>query len=116
MANITDNRVIVWSDTRARTMADRLVCDLIKLQTYQVDYAAQGIGALITTGGGTNLVGDTSVTLVDGRRQVLGNDIGANFIAAVNQLVTAWNVTLVTGTGLTVSALMNLVQVNGSMR
>jgi hypothetical protein len=116
VATITDPRVIAWSDQRARTLADATEIFVAKLLAYQADYAAQGIAALITAGGATNLVGDGSVTGPDGRQQVIGNDIGANFIAAVNQMATALNTTLVLGVGITAKAQMDKVQVNGSPR
>jgi hypothetical protein len=116
MATITDPRVINWSDTRARTLADATEQFVAKLLAYQADYAAQGIAALVTAGGATNLVGDSSVTGPDGRQQVTGNAIGANFIAAVNQMATALNTTLVTGVGVTVKGIMDGVQVNGTPR
>lgn len=116
MATITDQRVITWSDTRARTLADKTEQFLAVLLAYQADYVAQGIGALITAGVGTNLVNDSSVTGPDGRQQVTGNAIGANLKAAVDQMVTALNVTLVSGVGSTVKAVVDLVQVNGSPR
>ena len=61
-------------------------------------------------------MGDSSVTEPDGRQQVVGNDIGANFIAAVNQAVTALNVTTIAGVGITVKAQMDKVQVTGTPR
>lgn len=121
MANLTDPRIVNWSDQRVRRLADQTEIFLATLLAYQADYVAQGIGALITAGGGTNLVGDSSVVpgpsgQIDGRQQVTGNAIGPNLKAAVDQMVTAMNTTLVTGVGTTVKAIVDGIQVNGTPR
>lgn len=115
MANITDNRVITWSDQRARTIADSLVQLYNKLLAYQTDWAAQGINALIVAGGNTNLIGDSSVTATDGRQQVTGLT-EQNLIACINQIVVAMGTTNVAGVGTPPTTTLNLIQVNGSSR
>jgi hypothetical protein len=115
MANITDPRVITWSDQRGRTISDsieRLYYDLI---AYQTDWAAQGINALIVAAGNTNLVGDTSVTGPDGRQQITGLAL-QNLLAAINQIVTAIGTTTVTGVGATPKAIVDGIEVNGTPR
>lgn len=115
MANLTDPRIIAWSDQRARTLADDVEQFTAKILAHQADYVAQGIAALITAGGGSNLVADSSVTGPDGRQQITGNSL-INFKAAVDQMVTALTSTNVTGVGSPPKAIADGIQVNGTPR
>lgn len=117
MAQITNNQVISWSNNRARTLADQMVGMMNKIIAYQTDFAAQGIAAAINgdTAGASSVINDGSGATGDGRNPVTGTTL-INFKAAIDQLVTAWNVTNVAGVGSPVSAVQNLIQVNGSLR
>lgn len=115
MANLTDPRIIGWSDQRARTLADAIERMIALVSAYQADYVAQGIAALITAGGGTNLIADSSVTGPDGRQQVTGNQVGV-LKQAVDALVTALTVTTVGATGSTIKQIVDQIQVNGTLR
>jgi hypothetical protein len=113
MADITDPKLISWSNSRARPLADKMTSLLAALLAYQADYAAQSISATITADGAANNIGDGYAT--DGRNAVTGTML-VNFKAAVDQVVTAMNVTLVSGVGATVASVENGIQVNGSSR
>ena|ERR1019366_113562 len=113
MADITDVQLITFSNVRVRTIADQMTSLLTKLLAFQADYAAEGISALVTADGGTNKIGDGYT--VDGRQPITGNQI-VNLKAAIDQMVTAMNVTLVSGVGATVASIQNGIQVNGSSR
>ncbi len=121
MAFITNAQVINWDNQRARTLADAMTFLLAKLIAYQADYAAQGINAAIVAdaAGSTAVIADNPANPAaqpnDGRQPVTGTSL-QNFIAGINQLVTAWNVTAVSGVGTTVAAIQNGIQVNGSLR
>ena len=115
MALITDPVVIGFSNNRARTIADSMTELLSKLLAWQADYAAMGIAAKINAdaaGAGSNLQDGSPA---DQRLPVSGTTL-INFKAAIDQLVTAWNVTAVAGVGTTVAAVENTIQVNGSPR
>ncbi len=113
MADITDVQVVAFSNQRARTVADKLAALLPVLTAWQADYAAIGILAKINAAGGANYIADGSD--VDGRIRVTGTGI-LNLKAAIDQIVTAMNVTTVSGVGTTASACVNAVQVNGPPR
>ena len=112
-ATLTDPQVVRWSNERVRTIADRLIALEAAIVAYQADYAAQGISAKITAAGPANLVADSSD--IDGRAQVSGTQI-QNLKAAIDQVGTALNTTLVTGVGATVKTICSALQVNGSLR
>jgi hypothetical protein len=113
MADISNPQVVTWANERARTIADQMTALLDRLLAYQADYTAQGIAALIIAAGSANNIGDSAVS--DGRQIITGNSV-LNLKAAIDQLVTAWNVTAVPGVGATVSAVQNGIQVKGSSR
>lgn len=108
---ITDVLVVNWANQRARPLADKLVSLYYSLLSYQNDYAAAGIGAAITADLTTGNIVDGSAT--DGRTPITGTSL-VNLAAAISQVMTAINVTLVTGVGATVVSVSNGIQVNGS--
>ena len=112
MSDSTDPQLILWDNARARTLADLLTAANAKLMAYEADYAAQGIAARATTAGASN-IGDGYA--VDGRQPITGTSL-ANLRAALTQLDTAFNTTLVPGVGATVAAILAGIQVNGSSR
>jgi hypothetical protein len=101
-----------WADERYRTLCDAYEIFLAKLLAWQADYAAQGIGALASTDANNNIGNGVPA---DGRPLVTGLNV-TNFNTAVNQVVTAMNVTLVAGVGTTAKAQADIGQVNGSAR
>ena len=111
MADIIDPLVIGWDNNRARPLCDTLTRTLAALLAYQADYAAYSIAAAVTADGATNKIGDGYA--VDGRQPITGTQL-QNLIAGINQVVTAWNTTLVTGVGTTAAAIVQGIQVNGS--
>jgi hypothetical protein len=117
MADITNQQIVVWSNTRARTLADRLAALYPVIQAYVTDYAAQGIGALIIAAGSSNNVSDSvGGPGADGRSIVTGTTIGPNFLACVNALKTVLDTTAVVGVGTPVNNTVNQIQVNGTPR
>ena len=108
MALITDPLIINWDNTRVRPMCDAIVAMNLKITQYMADYAAQGIAAAIATDGATEFVADGS--LVDGRAPITGTQI-VNLEAALSQLSTALNTTLVSGVGTTVAGIVNAMHV-----
>jgi hypothetical protein len=126
MANITNAQVVAWANNRARTLSDATEIFLAKILAYQSDYIAEGIAAAITgdPAGAAAKIDDGSVpagafpgqpAMGDGRQSITGTSL-ANLKAAIDQIVTAMNVTLVPGVGLTVKAIVDGIQVNGSPR
>lgn len=109
----TDPQLAKFSNERVRPIADAITSLTLKMQSFQADYAAFGINALIVAAGNTNTIGDGSAT--DGRQRITGLQI-QNFKAAIDQLVTASTVTAVAGVGATPSTISQAIQVNGSAR
>jgi len=115
MADITNPQIVVFSNERARAMADHLVRFSAEVDAWLTDYAAQGIAAAITgdaNGAGANIA-DGSAT--DGRQRVTGTKI-INLRAGLLQAQTALTSTLVSGVGASVKAIADGIQVNGSTR
>lgn len=113
MADTTDPQLAKFANERVRTIADKLTSLVLAAQSFQTDYAAFGIAALITAAGNTNTIGDGSAT--DGRQRITGLQI-QNLKAAIDQLVTSATVTAVTGVGATPAFVSQAIQVNGSAR
>ena len=113
MADTTDPQLAKFVNERVRTIADAITAIALKMQSFQADYAAFGINALITAAGNTNTIGDGSAT--DGRQRITGLQI-QNLKAAIDQLMTSATVTTVTGVGATPAAISQAIQVNGSAR
>ncbi len=113
MPDTTDPQLAKFANERARTIADAITSLVLKMQSFQADYAAQGIAALITAAGNTNTIGDGSAT--DGRQRITGIQV-QNLKAAIDQLVTSATVTAVTGVGATPASVSQAIQVNGSTR
>jgi capsid portal protein len=99
-----------WADTRSRTIADKITQIRAIIDAYLTDYAAQGIAAAITADGASNTMGTQ-----DSRAAITGTQI-INQRAALLQVQTAINTTLVSGVGATVAAINDAIQVNGSAR
>lgn len=112
MPDFTDVQLKTFSNDRARTVSDKLVAVNTTVVAYKTDYAAQGIAALATAAGVNNLA-DGYAT--DGRQPVTGTKI-LNLKAALDQMDTAFNTTLVPGVGATVASIIAGIQVNGSVR
>lgn len=112
MADSTDVQLVAWDNERARPLADQLTAARYAITAYKADYAADGINAKAITAGANNIA-DGYAT--DGRAPITGNSI-TNMKAALDQLDTALNTTLVSGVGLTVAAILDAIQVNGSPR
>lgn len=102
----------LWADQRYRTLADATEVYLSKVLAWQADYSAQGIAALASTDASNNIGNGIPA---DGRPLVTGTNL-INFNAAINQVATAMNTTLVSGVGTTVKAQADIGQVNGSSR
>jgi hypothetical protein len=94
------------------------------IDSYLVDYQAQGIDALINAGGDTNNIDDGSVPggsypgqnpNGDGRQLVTGLEV-QNLKAALVQVQTALETTVITGVGTTPKTVAAGIQVNGSVR
>jgi uncharacterized membrane protein YjgN (DUF898 family) len=113
MAEITDPQVVLFANDRTRSAADKMEILYSILLAWQADYVAQGIAAKIVTAGASNIIADGSE--IDGRQRITGNSI-INLHAALTQLLTAWDTTLVTGVGATVKAVTDGIQVNGTPR
>ena len=113
MADTTDPQLAKFSNERVRVMADKLTAFLAYAQSFQADYSAYGISALIVAAGNANTIGDGSAT--DGRQRITGLPV-QNFKAAIDQMVTAGTVTAVTGVGATPGAISQAIQVNGSTK
>jgi predicted DNA-binding transcriptional regulator YafY len=112
MPDSTDPVLVNWSNTRARPLADATEIFLAKVLAYKDDYVAQGIAAAASTAGAEKIADGYAS---DGRVSVTGTKL-ANFKAAVDQMATALNVTLVSGVGATVKAVADGIQVNGTPR
>ena len=106
----TNLQLNAWADARTRTIADKLIQFKSVVDAYLTDYAAQGIAAAITADGASNTMG-----VQDSRAAVTGTQI-INQRAALLQVQTAINTTLVSGVGATVAAINDAIQVNGSPR
>jgi hypothetical protein len=113
MADITDPQVILFTNQRARTIADKIVALQYALTAYQADYAAQVIANKIVAAGTTGNIADGATA--DGRPIITGTSI-LNQKAAVDALVTAIGATLVSGVGSSALTINNAIQVNGSPR
>ena len=115
MADITNPQIVVFSNERARVMADHLVRFSAEVDAWLTDYAAQGIAAAITgdANGASANIGDGSAT--DGRQRVTGTEI-VNLRAGLLQVQTALTSTLVSGVGTTAKSIADGIQVNGSVR
>lgn len=113
MADITNAQVVRFSNERCRTLADTFVHSYYALLSFQSDYSALGIAALLASSSGTDVVVDGSLT--DGRIPVTKNSI-VNMSATIAQIKTALDTTLVPGVGVSAMAVLNTIQVNGSVR
>ncbi len=111
MADVTNALLVSWDVNRTRMIANQMTIMLAALQAWQADYAAYGIVAAITAAGGSNNIGDGYQIM--GWPPITGTQI-ENLEAGINQLVTAWNTTLVTGVGATVQAIQQAIQNAGS--
>ncbi|HSZ58598.1 MAG TPA: hypothetical protein VK797_23220 [Tepidisphaeraceae bacterium] len=110
MAASSNVQLNQWADQRVRPLCDKIDQLIYAITAYEADYAAQGIAALITSDGAGNNEGNQ-----DGRIPITGTQV-VNLKAALDQLNTAATVTLVTGVGATVKAIVDAMQVNGSPR
>lgn len=110
MAASTNAQLNNWADSRVRTIADAVESLRYKIDAYLNDYAAQGIAALVNSDGASNFEG-----VQDGRIPITGTQV-LNQKAALVQLQTAIETTLVSGVGTTVAAIMDAIQVNGTPR
>lgn len=99
-----------WADDRARKLADLLTRGRYAMDAHKVDYGAAGIAALATADGVSNTVGAQDTRIPITNTQLI------NLKAAIDQLQTAFEVTLVPGVGATVAAILDAMQVNGSPR
>jgi hypothetical protein len=124
MANIETAVVVSFSNNFVRQIADQLEQLFSSLQGFQAAYSGQGIAAAINAAGAGNLIDDGSVAggsypgqaaNGDGRANVTGTQI-ENLSAAIAQMLTALNTTLVSGVGTTVKAIADGIQVNGIPR
>jgi hypothetical protein len=112
MADVTDVQLVLWSNTRARTISDNLTIINNALLAYKTDYTAQGISTKAVAASGNNIA-DGYAT--DGRQPITGTKL-INLKAALDQLDTAINTTLVSGVGATPASIIAGLQVNGSDR
>jgi len=108
MAASSNAQLNQWADTRARTIADKIVQLQYVIDAYLTDYTAQAISATITSDGASNFEGTQ-----DGRIPITGTQV-QNQKAAILQMQVAMETTLVSGVGATVSAICAAMQVNGS--
>lgn len=108
MAASNNLQLNAWADNRVRPLADTLEHCMLVIDSYLTDYAAQGIAALITGDGASNLMGAQ-----DSRIPVTGTQI-INMKAGLLQMQVAGETTLVSGVGATVKAIIDAMQVNGS--
>jgi hypothetical protein len=113
MADITNPQIVTFANERARTIADAIEVFSEKVDAFVADYAAQGMTALITAAGASELVADGSEA--DGRQRITGTKI-INLRAALLQLQTALMTTAVSGVGSTPKVIADGIQVNGSPR
>jgi hypothetical protein len=108
---IVNPQVVRFSNEKVRTIADRFVSAYYALLDTQATYTANGIAALINAEGASGTIEDGSA--VDGRSRITGIAV-INNNAALTQLKTALDTTLIPGVGTSVMALLNTIQVNGS--
>jgi hypothetical protein len=113
MPEITDSQIIKFANERARTIADEVARLHYAIEGWLADYTAQGISALITAAGATNVIADGSET--DGRVRITGTQL-VNLRAALLQVQTAVDTTTVSGVGVAPFGIANGIQVNGSPR
>jgi len=113
MADTIDPQLGLFANNRIRPLADRITALVLAAQSFQADYAAYGINALIVASGNSNTIGDGSAA--DGRPRITGIQI-QNFKAALDQIVTNATVTTVPGVGATPANIAQAIQVNGSTR
>ena len=99
MTEDTNAQVIAWSNGRMRPIVNAIDAVCFQIDQYITDYGTQGIAALINQVGAGEIIQDGSDT--DGRPQVTGTQI-ENLEAALLQLQTAAETTLVSGVGVTV--------------
>jgi hypothetical protein len=110
MAASSNAQLNAWADNRARVIADKLTQLRYAVDAYLTDYAADGIAALISSDGASNLMGTQ-----DSRIPISGTQI-LNLKAALLQVQVAMETTAVSGVGTTVAAVCDAIQVNGSPR
>jgi hypothetical protein len=113
MADIVNPQVKLHSNKYVRTVVDRFVASYYALISCQGDYTGQGIAAKINAEGASNFIADESET--DGRPRATGTAV-INTNAALTQLKTAMDTTLIPGVGTTIMALFSTLQVNGAPR
>jgi len=112
MPNSTNPQLNTFSDQWYRVLADQGEIFLQAALNFQAAYAAGGIASLAAADS-ANTIGNGIPA--DGRPLVTGTNL-TNFKAAVDQVVTAMNSTLVPGVGTTVKAQLDIGQVNGLPR
>lgn len=112
MAENNNAQIVAWANNRARPLADLMTRVYYAMTSYQSDYAAAGMAALIAANTPTNVIQDGSDQ--DGRVQITGTSL-QNFNAAITQLLASYG-TNVTGVGSPVTTIQNGIQVNGSPR
>lgn len=110
MAASQNLQINTWADIRARVIADKITSLRYAIQALLTDYAAEGMAALITADGTTNLVGTQ-----DGRVPITGQQL-MDEITVLTVMQTALSTTVIAGVGKTVAAVIDPIQVNGSPR
>jgi hypothetical protein len=113
MADAATPQLVNWANSRVRTLADKIKDVELSIASYQADYTAQGLAAVITAAGPTNNIADGYTT--DGRQPITGNSI-LSFNACLAQIQTALTTTVVPGVGNPPSPIVSAIQVNGSKR
>jgi hypothetical protein len=73
LAETTNPQIVAFSNTRVRPLADELFKAYNLITAFVAEYNAQGIGALITAAGASQIIADGSLT--DGRSRITGGDI-----------------------------------------
>lgn len=84
MPDNSNPQVVAFSNTEIRPMADKMYGAYYKAKSVVQNYNTDGIGALISAAGASNLIGDGSD--VDGRTRISGDDI-INFITALSAFI-----------------------------
>ena len=110
MADITNLVVVNFSDRRVRSVADKLAALHYVIEAWLADYGSLAIAAKLTAGGMANLVAQSTG---DTREPITGTQI-VNVRAALLQIQTALDTTVVSGVGSPPFTIVNAIQVSGS--
>lgn len=113
MSQIVNPLTVRWANERVRTICNNVMQLKYVIDAYVADYGTIGLNAAIVAEVASGIVVDGSS--YDGRTPITGVDI-QNLQAALLQMQTALNTTLVSGVGNPVAIIVGKIQTTGSPR